>query len=196
MGRMAPLGYILLILLGLGLAYVPSSRLQERARLLTRGSNATARVKTVDRTRKGHTMSEGKAAGSCLCGSVRFEIAFPSRFCAHCHCDNCRRAHGAAFVTYIGVPADQFQLTDGEDVLVRYHTDTDATRSFCGRCGSTLLYAGPRWENEVHVALANVDGPVDREPGAHVYVDHAAEWWRVNDDLPRYGGGTGTERKS
>jgi hypothetical protein len=98
-------------------------------------------------------------------------------------------------VTYVGVPAAQFELTAGADVLVRYRTDTDATRSFCSRCGSTLLYEGPRWENEVHVVLANVEDPIDREPGAHVYVDHGADWWRITDGLPRYGGETGVEPK-
>ena len=37
-----------------------------------------------------------RVGGSCLCGAVRFEVTLPSKFCAHCHCGNCRKAHGAA----------------------------------------------------------------------------------------------------
>ena len=133
--------------------------------------------------------------GACLCGAVRFEITLPTRFCAHCHCRNCRRAHGAAFVTWTGVPKEQFRFVEGEDLVTRYRTDTDATRTFCSRCGSTLMYAGPRWEDEVHVARANIDGEIDRQPGVHVYVDHGADWWSIDDDLPQYGGTTGTESK-
>jgi hypothetical protein len=132
--------------------------------------------------------------GACYCGAVRFRLTPPSKFCAHCHCQNCRRAHGAAFVTYTGFAKQQVAI-EGAEHLVRYETDTGATRSFCGRCGSTLFYEGPRWPDEVHVALANVLDPLDRRPGAHVYVDHKADWIEIRDGLPRYGGQTGVERK-
>ena len=142
--------------------------------------------------RKDH----GPVNGSCLCGTVRFRVTPPSRFCSHCHCQNCRRAHGAAFVTWVGVPEAQLELVAGESELRRYRTDTGATRSFCGVCGSPLFYAGPRWPGEVHVALASLEGEIDRAPGAHVYVDHGAPWFTITDTLPRYGGKTGVERKS
>ena len=48
--------------------------------------------------------------GACLCGGVRFELTPPSRFCAHCLCQNCRRAHGAAFVTWAGFPDGQWRI--------------------------------------------------------------------------------------
>lgn len=137
-----------------------------------------------------------KVGGSCLCGTVRFEVTLPAKFCAHCHCGNCRRAHGAAFVTWAGFPDERFAVTAGEEHLARYATDTGATRSFCGRCGTPLLYQGPRWPGEVHVARAAIDGRIDKLPGAHVYVDHAADWFEITDSLDRYGGPTGVERKT
>jgi hypothetical protein len=130
-----------------------------------------------------------RARGSCLCGAVRFELTLPSRFCAHCHCQNCRRAHGAAFVTWAGFEREQVEVS-GAESLARYKTDTGATRSFCSRCGSTLFYEGPRWPEQVHVALANVADPIGREPAVHVYVDHRADWWEITDSLPRRGGKT------
>jgi len=139
---------------------------------------------------------QGTVRGSCLCGAVRFEAALPSRFCAHCHCSNCRRAHGAAFVTWVGFANEQLRIVAGADVAVAYRTDTDATRTFCGRCGSTLFYQGPRWPGETHVARANIEDEIDRLPAAHVYIDHRASWWEPGDDLPRYGGSSGTEPKS
>ena len=131
--------------------------------------------------------------GNCLCGAVRFEVDPPSRFCAHCHCQNCRRAHGAAFVTWVGYPVEQFRLTAGKDDLVRYRTDTEANRSFCRICGTTLFYEGPRWETEIHVARAVINGEIERAPQAHVYVDHKALWHEITDGLPRFGGETGME---
>ena len=135
-------------------------------------------------------------SGSCLCGAVAFEADLPSRFCAHCHCNNCRRAHGAAFVTWVGFPNQQFRFTKGESNLVRFKTDTAATRSFCVTCGTTLTYESARWAGEVHVVRANIEGDIDRAPGAHVYVDHRASWWSIDDDLPQLGGTTGVETRS
>ena len=135
------------------------------------------------------------ATGSCLCGTVKFEVRLPSKFCAHCHCSNCRRAHGAAFVTWAGFPEEQVKTTSGMDTLQRYLTDTGATRSFCGNCGSTLFFESPRWAGEVHVARANIKGEIDRAPAGHYYVDHRASWWTIEDSLPRHGGDTGVETK-
>ena len=139
-------------------------------------------------------MSPKSVPGSCLCGSVRFEVTPPARFVAHCHCHNCRRAHGAAFVTWAGFPDGQFRVTAGDGELQRYQTDTDATRSFCGRCGSTLLFASPRWAGEVHVVLANLDGDLGQRPTGHAYADRATTWCPILDDLPRFGGEDGGER--
>ena len=141
-------------------------------------------------------MSDSRFSGSCLCGRVRFEIEPPTRFCAHCHCSNCRRAHGAAFVTWVGLPDKQFHVIDGADALRRFTTDTGATRSFCKHCGSTLTYVGPRWEGEVHVARANIPGEIDRSPSGHVYVDHRPDWSSIDDSLPQHGGESGMEPKN
>jgi len=40
--------------------------------------------------------------------------------------------------------------------------------------------------------LANLDGASDA-PQAHFYFDDRAPWVTVADDLPRFGGKTGTE---
>ncbi|UCF81172.1 MAG: GFA family protein [Acidobacteriota bacterium] len=134
--------------------------------------------------------------GSCLCGAVTFEIETPTSYCCHCHCSNCRRAHGAAFVTWLGFDDEDFRLTSNPDDLVNYHTDTGATRSFCRKCGTTLFYKSPRWEGENNVALGNVHGEADRVPEHHMYVDHKAKWHQITDSLPQKGGETGEEPKA
>lgn len=132
-------------------------------------------------------------SGACYCGKVQFEVDPPSRFVCHCHCHNCRRAHGAAFVTWAGFPLERFRILEGERELSRYLTDTGATRSFCRICGSPLFYSSPRWAGEVHVAVAQLSDPIDAPVKAHVYADRAPDWCPIADDLPRYGGETGAE---
>jgi hypothetical protein len=138
-------------------------------------------------------MAERTVRGSCYCKRVRFTATLPTRFVAHCHCNNCRRAHGAGFVTWAGVPDPQFRIEAGEDQLGRYATETGALRSFCRTCGTPILYASPRWAGEVHVAVACFDEPLDRLPAAHVYADRSPPWCPITDDLPQRGGESGTE---
>jgi hypothetical protein len=136
---------------------------------------------------------DGQVRGGCLCAAVRFRFALPTKWCSHCHCSMCRRAHGAAFVSFCGVEADGFVIEQGEAELLRYDSSPHAWRRFCRRCGSTLTFEGTRWPGEVHVVLANLDGPIDRAPQAHCYFDHAVDWVQLGDSLPRLGGSDGTQ---
>ena len=104
----------------------------------------------------------------------------------------CRRAHGAAYVTWVGVPRGQFRMIAGE-ALQRYRSSEAATRGFCGKCGSMMLFESTRWADEVHVARAAIPGAIDREPQAHVFFSDRAEWVHVEDPLPRKGGASGVE---
>jgi hypothetical protein len=131
--------------------------------------------------------------GSCRCERIRFEVTLPTRFCAHCHCTSCRRSHGAAFVTWVGVPLPQFRLVDGRESLGSYTSPEQARRSFCTTCGSMLFYESPRWPGEIHIARVQIPGPIDRLPAAHVYYDLGVDWFRPADDLKKLGGATGTE---
>ena len=118
----------------------------------------------------------GSATGRCHCGAVRFVARFPSRFVAHCHCESCRRAHGAAFVTWAGFPSAQVDVTDGRDVLMVHESSPGVKRMFCGECGTKLFYASDRWPGETHVALASFDGPVDRLPSGHAFWEEHVSW--------------------
>ena len=117
----------------------------------------------------------------------------PSLFCAHCLCSMCRRIHGAGFVTWFSIPKTQLRITAGESDLVRFRSSDHGTRSFCGCCGSSLFFESTLDAVRVNIPLANVDGPIDREPQFHVYFDCRAEWVTVEDALPRLGGETGVE---
>ena len=123
--------------------------------------------------------------GACLCGAVRFRVTLPTSFCAHCHCSMCRRNHGAGYVTWVGVPRGQLELLEGGDALVTYASSDAGTRKFCGRCGTSLFCENTHHPERVDVPLANLDGPIDRDPQLHAYFDCRAPWVEVGDALPR-----------
>lgn len=130
-------------------------------------------------------MSDQSFEGTCLCHAIHFRIDGATLWCAHCHCSMCRRAHGAPFVTWVGAGEEDFSIVTGKRALRWYASSNDAERGFCGECGSTLLFRSRRWPGEIHVALANFDEPIDREPEAHVYYDSHVPWATLADDLPK-----------
>lgn len=126
-------------------------------------------------------------SGRCLCGDLRFDADLPSRWVAHCHCTMCQRAHGAAFVTWIGLDEAGVRLQDPEQRLQWYRSSPEAERGFCGRCGSSLFFRSTRWPGELHATVANLDDPPDRAPQAHVFWDTHVDWGTPDpaDGLPR-----------
>lgn len=129
-----------------------------------------------------------RMAGGCLCGALRFTIAGASKWCAHCHCSLCRRAHGAAFVTWLGCDEDSVAIDDGGGTLRWYESSPGAERGFCARCGSTVLFRSRRWPDELHLTCASLDGAADRAPQAHVYWDSHVDWSDLERNLPRRDG--------
>jgi len=96
----------------------------------------------------------------------------------------CQRAHGAAFVTWIGVDSSQLELKSDAS-LQWFSSSADAERGFCGVCGSSIFFRSSRWPGEIHVARACVPGAIDREPAAHGFAATAVDWLHLGDDLPR-----------
>lgn len=135
------------------------------------------------------------AKGSCFCGSVQFEFELPSKFVVNCHCSECRRAHGAAFVTWVGTWEEKLSILQGAEHLATYaynepHT---ATRQFCKTCGSPLFFRGVRWPGEVHVSRACITGNVDKNIQADVFYSDRAHWCQADSGVSKLGGASGTE---
>ena len=128
--------------------------------------------------------TETRAAGRCHCGAVKVLITLPVKGCVHCHCRGCRQSHGAAFVTWISVPREQFQLS-GREHLKWYQDGAFSRRAFCTNCGSHMLFVSVDWPREVHVPRACILSEVEIAPLAHVSFDKRVDWFLFEDSLPR-----------
>jgi molybdenum cofactor guanylyltransferase len=116
------------------------------------------------------------AHGQCHCGRVRFIARFPSRFCCHCHCQSCRKAHSSGFVTWIGFKSEQVALVSGAEELVGYESSPGTRRTFCRVCGTKLFFESSRWPGETHIALAAFTTAVDRAPDGHAFYEEHVAW--------------------
>ncbi len=121
--------------------------------------------------------------GSCLCGGVRYEAGPPVGPMGHCHCQTCRKAHGAAFSTTMRVAREGFRWTCGEDRLGSFESSPGKRRSFCRNCGSHLVAA---WDHEDQLILrvGCIDGDPGVRPVAHIWTSQKAPWYEIGEDLP------------
>src|SRR5204863_8066896 len=94
----------------------------------------------------------GIAKGQCLCGKVCFEIDVPARWAWHDHSAGSRRAHGAAYATYVGSWRKRFRVTSGQGAITRYDDKaTNPGRSFCKHGGTPLTYERARALHMVNI---------------------------------------------
>ena len=129
-------------------------------------------------------MSDSAYSGHCFCGQVQFELAGEPAFACHCHCESCRRAAGAAFVTWVTFGLDGFALTSG--AIAEYQSSPGVRRGHCAACGTTITYAQDKRPEEIDIAVSTLDATTGIEPEAHIWVEDKAPWLVISDDLPQY----------
>jgi len=133
---------------------------------------------------KAATASAGSAAGQCLCGAVEIEIDVPARWAWHDHSSATRRAHGAAYATYVGSWRRRFRVTRGRADITRFQDEATGTaRSFCARCGTPLVYERARSAHMVNVPRALFRSRTGREPRYHIAIDELQDWTYLGEPL-------------
>ncbi len=125
--------------------------------------------------------------GSCLCGTVTYEIDPPFRTFQYCHCSRCRKVSGSAYAPNIFVPPEQFRWLSGEQQLGRFEHPTAKyfASSFCKNCGSSLPWVVKGGMNVVVPA-----GTLDEDPGIRpkrrIFWESRAPWYQELCDLAKY----------
>lgn len=127
--------------------------------------------------------------GSCLCGTVRFEISGPLPAIQICHCVQCRKAQGTPFATNIPVRADALRFESGRDGVREYESSPGKLRAFCTNCGSPVYSRRPDTPDTMRIRAGTLDAPVEARPAAHFYTASKADWFEITDALPQVPGG-------
>ena len=138
--------------------------------------------------------------GSCLCGTVRYDVPGPFAMMANCHCSMCRKHHGAMFSTFISAPDTGFRWVSGQDNIETYPSSEHGHRPFCRTCGSVTPMLLPAM-NLVLIPAGNLQEDPGLKPQMHMFTGSRAPWYPITDQLPQhagyppqFGGGAGLDR--
>lgn len=129
-------------------------------------------------------MNESTHEGGCLCGAVRYRVAGRARALTLCHCATCRRAAAAPTVAWAIFDASGFAFTAGQPRVFR--SSPHVERSFCGDCGTALVYRSTRRPDVVDVTTVSLDDPDAFAPEREIWTDEKLTWETTNPDLPHY----------
>ncbi|MDO9362528.1 MAG: GFA family protein [Sphingopyxis sp.] len=133
-------------------------------------------------------MTTGTALGSCLCGTVRFEVTggFDAFFL--CHCSRCRKNSGSAHGANLFAASATIDWLSGAEKVTSYHLpETQHARAFCKTCGSAL----PSLQMDgalLVVPAGSLDTPADIRPMAHICCASRADWDVDLSDIPHMDG--------
>ena len=121
--------------------------------------------------------------GGCVCAAIRYELDAPIERLVNCHCQFCRRAHGAAFVTTSPVPSRCLRITRGEEQLARREG-----RFFCRECATRLFNRASAHGGVTALIVTTLDIEPSLAPSAHLNLESKAPWYEILDEAPRFDG--------
>ena len=124
--------------------------------------------------------------GSCLCGSIQFELDGDVSDIIHCHCSLCRKASGSAYATNGFINAEDLRLTDKNSTLTFYESSEGKRKYFCRTCGAPIFSSNSQSPDRYRLRLGSLDSGICERPISHNFVTSKANWEDLDAALPRY----------
>ena len=140
-------------------------------------------------------MSTQAHAGSCFCGTVKFELSGAPNVMGYCHCTDCAHWAGAPINAFSLWPPQSLKVTDGADRIGTFAKTPGSERKFCSKCGGHVFTNHPAM-GLVDVYLNTV--PTFQHQGT-LHVFYGEKTLAVKDGLPKFKdmpsdfGGSGVE---
>ena len=124
--------------------------------------------------------------GGCACGAVRYRLTSAPMFVHCCHCRNCQRQTGSAFVINLLIEADRVEILSGSLQRVDVPRERGTQRIFrCPKCQVAVYseYSSPAVR---FVRGGTLDEPRGVVPDVHIYTRSKVEWVRLPEDAPAF----------
>ncbi|WP_425409602.1 GFA family protein [Hyphococcus sp.] len=123
-------------------------------------------------------------AGGCQCGALRYELSAPPLMLYACHCTNCQKQTGGAFVLSTGIVENALAFTQGEPARFEWVSDAGNQRYglFCGACGGRIANGQTPSIGVLSLRAGTFDNTSWVRPAAHIWVKSAQSWVRFQDD--------------
>jgi hypothetical protein len=128
-----------------------------------------------------------KVTGGCACRAVRYQLLDKPMFVHCCHCDDCQRLTGSAFVLNAIIETKAIKLLRGKPVAVsvpRENGPHDIYR--CSKCQTAVWSEYGRKHNLRFVRVGTLDKPGALKPDVHIYTRWKAKWLKLPKRTPSF----------
>lgn len=124
--------------------------------------------------------------GGCACGAVRYRLTSGPMFVNCCHCTDCQRQVGSAFVINAIIEADRIEV-QGEPEPVRMPTDSGRIHDVyrCPEC-RTALWSDYGGRPMRFVRATTLDERGALKPDAHIFTRSKLPWVVIPEDQPAF----------
>jgi hypothetical protein len=125
--------------------------------------------------------------GGCSCGAVRYRLASDPLFIHCCHCLNCQRQTGSAFVVNLLIEADRMELLAGDLQPVDVPRDDGGVQRIfrCPACQVAIFSEYGRPEVRF-VRAGTLDEPSAVTPDVHIYTRSKLPWVELPESTPAF----------
>jgi hypothetical protein len=125
--------------------------------------------------------------GGCACGAVRYRLASEPLIVHCCHCLNCQRQTGSAFVINVLIEGDRVKLLGETPVQVDVPRDDGSTQRIyrCPTC-QIAVYSQYSRLGVYFVRAGTLDEPSSVEPDVHIFTRSKLPWVTLPDSAQAY----------
>jgi hypothetical protein len=129
----------------------------------------------------------GSHSGEGACGAIRYPCTEEPLFALKCHCRDCQRSSGSAFVTAAYVAKSALTVTGDlgfHDTQVE--SGNTVSRGFCPECGAPVLAAVSRFPEFSSIFVGSLDEPSRVQPNMEIWTVSAQPWDYLDPALSKF----------
>jgi hypothetical protein len=129
----------------------------------------------------------GIRLGECACGAVRYRLASDPLFTHCCHCRNCQRQTGSAFVINVLIEGDRVEVLAGDPQPVDVPRDDGSNQRIfrCPICQVAVFSEYGRPEVRF-VRAGTLDDPSGVTPDVHIFTRSKVSWVMLPESVPAF----------